>query len=931
MKKILLLFALIISSVTMSQTTLTIGTSTSSSSSRGPFSRSSSSSSSVFARSHMLYSATELSSISSNAVISQVNFDLGSTNVITATGNATLMIYMKNSSLTAVSEDTNWNDAISGATLVGTYTFNTTNNFPGAKGFMSFTLDTNFNYTAGSALEIAIDWDSSSLVSTTANANELFSGDGSLKWHWSSTAHSSFVDRTGSSSAPSTLTGVISQRVNTQIIHASADPSADFTESLGSGTSSSATRGPFQRSSSSSSSVFSRSNMVYTATELASLSSNALISKIDFDLGSTNIINATGDATLKIYMKNSSATEAVADGETWANVISGAVLVGSYTFNTTNNFPGSKGFYTFNLDTDFEYTGGSLEVSVDWDCSELTSTTGNANELFTGDGSLNWNWDNTTHISLNYQTGSSSAPSSLNKASNRKTQRANTKFTFKKITSSAWDGSTNTDWNTGDNWSTGFVPSAAVTVTIGSTGNNPVISSSTGAETHDLTISGGSLTIQSGGSLISSGTTTGDITYNVSIPDANWHMVSSPVSGETYDDAWVTANSIASGSTNSSNRGIAMYQNGTPDGTTGPWIYMQGGASGTFGTGTGYSMIATGATTYGFTGTYPTLPNSPTITQDVNNWNLVGNPATAYIDVAAYITANAANIEGAFQALYVYNGSTYTGLTSGYIHPGQAFFVSSNIASGTVSTTAAMLSHQTGVTFYKSGNTSINLSITDGNLSSNTSIEYMDNSSLGLDPGKDLGKFNGVNSSLNIYTNLIENNEGIAFEKQTIPSSAIETIEIPVGVKAMAGKEITISASSINLPEGINVFLEDRELNEFSNLNDANYKIVLDKELNGEGRFYLHTSSKSALTVDDNLVLSNISIYKANESTIRIVGLQQGKASFKLYNVLGKQIITSSFEANGVKDISLPNLSKGVYIVQLETASGNLNKKIVLE
>ena len=171
----------------------------------------------------------------------------------------------------------------------------------------------------------------------------------------------------------------------------------------------------------------------------------------------------------------------------------------------------------------------------------------------------------------------------------------------------------------------------------------------------------------------------------------------------------------------------------------------------------------------------------------------------------------------------------------------------------------------------------------------------MDNSSLGLDPGKDLGKFNGVNSFLNIYTNLIENNEGIAFEKQTIPSSAIETIEIPLGVKAMAGKEITISASSINLPEGINVFLEDRELNEFSNLNDANYKIVLDKELNGEGRFYLHTSSKSALTVDNNLVLNNISIYKANESTLRIVGLQQGKASFKLYNVLGKQIITSSF------------------------------------
>lgn len=486
---------------------------------------------------------------------------------------------------------------------------------------------------------------------------------------------------------------------------------------------------------------------------------------------------------------------------------------------------------------------------------------------------------------------------------------------------STWTGGIDNDWDTAGNWST-IVPISTTNVTIPS--------GLTNYPTASVAVTTNGITMASGASFIANSSVTGDITYNLSIPDANWHLVSSPVNGETYDDAWVAANSIATGSV-TTNRGIATYQNGTPDATTGPWTYMQGGSSGTFGSGTGYSMIATGATTYGFTGAYPTLPNSRTITQDVNNWNLVGNPATAYIDVAAYITANTANLEGAFQALYVYNGSTYTGLTSGYIHPGQAFFVSSNIASGTLSTTAAMLSHQTGVTFYKSGNTSINLSITDGNLSSNTSIEYMDNSSLGLDPGKDLGKFNGVNSSLNIYTNLIENNEGIAFEKQTIPSSAIETIEIPVGVKAMAGKEITISASSINLPEGINVFLEDRELNEFSNLNDANYKIVLDKELNGEGRFYLHTSSKSALTVDDNLVLNNISIYKANESTLRIVGLQQGKASFKLYNVLGKQIITSSFEANGVKDITLPNLSKGVYIVQLETASGNLNKKIVLE
>ena len=42
-------------------------------------------------------------------------------------------------------------------------------------------------------------------------------------------------------------------------------------------------------------------------------------------------------------------------------------------------------------------------------------------------------------------------------------------------------------------------------------------------------------------------------------------------------------------------------------------------------------------------------------------------------------------------------------------------------------------------------------------------------------------------------------------------------------------------------------------------------------------------------------------------------------------------MFNSSFKTNGVKDISLPSLATGVYIVQLETEAGNLNKKIVLE
>jgi len=204
------------------------------------------------------------------------------------------------------------------------------------------------------------------------------------------------------------------------------------TLTLGAGTSSSATRGPFQRSDSGSSSVFSRASIHYSADELAALTSEATISQINFELGSSNVITASGDATMLVYMRNTSATEVVAVDSSWNDdIINGATLVGSYTFNTSNNFPGSTGYLSFVLDTNFVYTGGALEIAVDWDCSNLVPTDpAQPNLLFDGNGSLNWRWDTTTQTSLIYDISSSSPPNELDNAGRRKSERVNTQIVY---------------------------------------------------------------------------------------------------------------------------------------------------------------------------------------------------------------------------------------------------------------------------------------------------------------------------------------------------------------------------------------------------------------------------------------------------------------------------------------------------------------------
>jgi hypothetical protein len=243
-----------------------------------------------------------------------------------------------------------------------------------------------------------------------------------------------------------------------------------------------------------------------------------------------------------------------------------------------------------------------------------------------------------------------------------------------------------------------------------------------------------------------------------------------------------------------------------------------------------------------------------------------------------------------------------------------------------------MLSHQTSSTFQKSkGKGEIKLFVSDGNATRKTKIYYLDHVSTGFDNGYDSSVFSGEENSFELSTALVSNNKGEKLAIQSLPNSDLEAMVVPVGLTAAAGKEITFSAEAMNLPDGIKVFLEDRNTNTFTSLDEANatYKITLTEALDGIGRFYIHTT-QSALSID-NLSLNGVSIYKTNASTLRVTGLQQGKASLSLFNVLGKQVISTSFEANGNKDIYLPKLAAGVYFAKVQTATGKLSKKIILE
>jgi len=321
------------------------------------------------------------------------------------------------------------------------------------------------------------------------------------------------------------------------------------------------------------------------------------------------------------------------------------------------------------------------------------------------------------------------------------------------------------------------------------------------------------------------------------------------------------------------------------------------------------------------------------------DYNLVGNPYPSYISVISFLSENSSSLEEMTlwmdhfddieqQSVYI-PISLVTQLE--YIAPAQGFFVKPNVST-VLNFRESMQSHQAIDTFEKTSSSErpeIKLLMTNGTSTKYTDIFYIEGTTTGFDNGYDSSIFNST-ESFSLYTNTITNSAGRKLAIQSLPDSDYESMVVPVGITADADKEITFSATTIKLPAGIKVYLEDRELNVFTELVADVYKVDLAAAVNGVGRFYLHTSQK-VLDVSDVPILTNIKIYTTTNTNLRIVGLPEGAKALKLYNIIGQEIMSTSFNTNGVKDIALPNLSKGVYTVQLKIGSEIIREKIFLE
>ena len=541
-------------------------------------------------------------------------------------------------------------------------------------------------------------------------------------------------------------------------------------------------------------------------------------------------------------------------------------------------------------------------------------------------------------------------------------------------------------WATGSTWASGSEPSDSSDVEI--IASTTVTVSSTSATTNDLsTISNGAITIAKNGalkitgdfsnssgninlnsdsdefsSLIVQGSSSGNIIYNRYVNSlsngSGWDLVGSPVNGLQISSFVSTNDSggspLATG--NGSGAGASgEYAIGTYDSSNNSWSnYTSANVSTTqFTPGKGYQMATDSGATLTFTGTVDTNATETIAIEDYSDgsgshWNLISNPYPSFITIGpnsttdTFLEVNDDVIHATYVGVYGYdadnsNGSNYTvynNSSNGKIAPGQGFFVAARSTStANITFKEEMQTASTGDDFISGDNmenTEVELRIYNDNSSiGNTKLFFEENLTPGLDIGWDAGSFSQSDA---IMTRLIEDDEGHGLAINAMGLDAMENAVIPLVINQSAGQEFRVNLHTATIPDP-NVYLEDVEEGTFTNLYEGDFVLTPTSDLEGVGRFFIHMSADTMSNEDVSTSLLNA--YKeVDASFITIEGLatQTNETKVSLYNILGREVFSTTLNNNmNTQTISTVGLSSGIYVIELESGTDRLTKKLLIQ
>ena len=175
------------------------------------------------------------------------------------------------------------------------------------------------------------------------------------------------------------------------------------------------------------------------------------------------------------------------------------------------------------------------------------------------------------------------------------------------------------------------------------------------------------------------------------------------------------------------------------------------------------------------------------------------------------------------------------------------------------------------------------------------------------------------------------------FDNQNYIINAVDNFNpdqvLPLGLKTTLAGNVVISIQELeNIPDNIDIFIHDIQLDTYHNLKESDFVINLPQG-NYMNRFEV-TFNDNALGIEDvNNTTLEVSYLNSNESIAITNPNGLSFTSVEMFNVLGQSIykITKNLSSESYQELKAP-LASGSYIIKLKTSEGAvLSKKVLVD
>ena len=466
------------------------------------------------------------------------------------------------------------------------------------------------------------------------------------------------------------------------------------------------------------------------------------------------------------------------------------------------------------------------------------------------------------------------------------------------------------------------------------------------------------LTIQSSatgtGSLICNGTITGPSKVERYMTGAKWHIVTPPVSGQSFTSFILNAaNNIPSLSgTNPLQYGVMDYDEATDKWST----TFTADKSGNFSVMKGYSVRNRADGKIVFKGNLTTGNQSSTLTRGKYGWTCLGNPYSSIITAkgaGGLLASNSASLDPLFAGLYLwdeqanYNNSglkkdyrvicntpysfpfNIVEESQQYIAAGQGFFVKSKTGGGTFSFTPSMQMHQSGSYFkaVQANWPAIRITANGNNATTSTVIAFNSEMTRGLDPTYDVGMLKG-NPDFSVFSRM-NASDGTDFAVQARPESSLDADTIAIGIDCKTASAVTFKIEKAFFPEDCDIVFEDRQNRTFTELSESdelNYTTNVIANNKGTGRFFLHINNKST---NINAIPEHKFNTYSSSNRIHVSGILSEIKDIAIYYIDGKLAELNKQNSNLL--FSSKELPRGIYVVKISGTKFTKSYRVLVD